>query len=121
MSENTSTAAVAEDDWLERALREDGGNHRAGYLADDGFTARVVAALPAPAALPAWRKPAIALLWTAAAGGIALALPREVAGVMDEVVRFLSRQPVSLADIGIGAIALLLASWAGTIYALRID
>jgi hypothetical protein len=121
MSENTGAAAAAQDDWLERALREDGGNHRSDYLADDGFTARVVAALPAPAALPAWRKPAIALLWTAAACGIALALPREAAGAMDEVVRFLSRQPVSIADIGMGAVALLLASWAGTIYALRID
>ena len=33
----------AADDWLDAALRADGREHRADYLADDGFTARVMA------------------------------------------------------------------------------
>jgi hypothetical protein len=121
MSEHSDTATAAAADWLERALCEDGREHRAGYLVDDGFTACVAAALPVPATLPAWRKPAIATLWTVAAGGIALALPGAIAGVMDEVVRVLGRQPVSMADIGAGVAVLGLASWAAAVYALRIN
>ena len=56
-------------------LREDGREHRAAYLDDDGFTTRLMAALPVPATLPAWRKPALTALWAAAGIGIAFALP----------------------------------------------
>ncbi len=65
---DTATTRTAADDWLERLLRDDGRDHRAGYLADDGFTARVAASLPPPATLPAWRTPAVAVLWAVAAG-----------------------------------------------------
>jgi len=81
MSERNDTRTAAADDWLERLLSEDGRDHRAGYLADDGFTALVAATLPAPVAMPAWRKPALVLLWTIAALGIALALPEAFAQV----------------------------------------
>ena len=54
MSERNHTALPATDTWLEQLLADDGREHRAGYLADDGFTARVAAALPPPMALPAW-------------------------------------------------------------------
>jgi len=121
MSERNDTAVTAADDWLERALHEDGGDHRAGYLADDGFTARVAAALPAPATLPAWRKPAVGVLWTVAAAGIALALPGTVADVAHQLMRILGTQPVSLANIATGVVALGLASWAAAVYALRSD
>ena len=59
MNDQLPSRADAGDDWLDGLLRADGGEHRAGYLDDDGFTARVMSALPAPAALPAWRKPAL--------------------------------------------------------------
>lgn len=121
MSERNDTAATATDDWLERALREDGGDHRAGYLADDGFTARVAAALPPPATLPAWRRPAVALLWAVAAAGVALALPGTVADVAQQVTRILGTHPVSLANIATGVVALALASWAAAAYALHGD
>jgi len=121
MSERNDHAAAAADDWLERALREDGRDYRAGYLADDGFTARVAAALPAPATLPAWRKPVLAMLWTIAAAGVALALPGTVADVAHQVTRILGTQPVSLANIATGVVALGLASWAAAAYALRVD
>jgi hypothetical protein len=121
MSERHDIAATPADDWLERALREDGRDHRAGYLADDGFTARVAAALPAPATLPSWRRPAVILLWTVAAAGAALALPGTVVDVAHQVTRLLGSHPVSLANIATGVVALGLASWAATAYALRDD
>jgi hypothetical protein len=119
MTERFESATASGDDWVERVLRDDGGEHRAAYVADDGFTARVAAALPSPAALPAWRKPAVAALWTVAAAGLALALPGTVADVMHQVTRILAAQPVSLANIATGVVALGLASWAAAAYALR--
>ena len=62
-----------------------------------------MAALPAPAALPAWRKPALAALWAAAGLGIALALPGAVVDVAHEVMRVIVGQRVSLAGIAAGA------------------
>jgi hypothetical protein len=121
MSERNDTRDAVADDWLERALAEDGRDHRADYLADDGFTARVAAALPAPMGLPAWRKPAVVLLWTIGALGVALALPGAFADVASAVVRLLGRQPISLAGVAIGLATLGMASWAGAVYALRRD
>ena len=121
MNERNDTSAIATDDWLERALREDGRDHRAGYLADDGFTARVAASLPPSATLPAWRKPAVAALWTVAAAGVALALPGAVADVAHQVTRILGTPPVSLANLATGIVALGVASWAAAAYALKSD
>jgi len=121
MSERNDIDNAAKDDWLERLLAEDGRDHRAGYLADDGFTARVAAMLPAPVAMPAWRRPALVLLWTVAALGIAVALPDAFAEVASTVVRLLGRQPISLAGVATGLAALGVASWAGAAYALRRD
>jgi hypothetical protein len=121
MNERHDTGYAAADDWLERLLAEDGRDHRADYLADDGFTARVAAALPAPATLPAWRKPVLALLWTIAALGAALALPEAFADVAAAVVRLLGHQPISLAGVAAGLAALGMASWVGAVYALHRD
>jgi hypothetical protein len=121
MNDRIDTAATPADDWLDLAMREDGREHRAAYLPDGGFTARVAAALPAPAALPAWRTPAVAVLWTMAGAGLALALPGTVADVAHQVTRILGAQPVSLANIATGVMALGLATWAAAAYALRRD
>ena len=121
MTEQFNSASASGDDWLDRMLHDDGDGHRAAYLPDDGFTARVAAALPAPATLPAWRKPAVAALWTAAAVGLALALPGTVADVAHQVTRLLGAQPISLANIATGVVALGLAGWAAAAYALRRD
>ena len=121
MNERHDTGYAAADDWLERLLAEDGRDHRADYLADDGFTARVAAALPAPATLPAWRKPVLALLWTLAALGVALALPEMFADLASAIIRVLGRQPISLAGVAGGLAVLGMASWAGAVYALRRD
>jgi hypothetical protein len=121
MSERPLSPTDTGDDWLDAALREDGREHRAGYLADNGFTARVMAMLPAPAALPAWRKPALAALWTAASVGIALALPGAYTDVAHEFLRLVVGHPVSFAQIAAGVLALGIGSWAATAYALRRD
>ena len=60
MKPSVDMTSLPEDDWLEHALIEDGRAHRAGYIVDDGFSARVAGALPPPATLPAWRKPVVA-------------------------------------------------------------
>ncbi|NDP44039.1 MAG: hypothetical protein GZ089_15195, partial [Aromatoleum sp.] len=96
------TASPAED-WLDTALFADGVEHRADYVNDAGFTARVMAALPPPATLPAWRKPALIGLWALAAVGIAVALPGTMTDVTREVFRIIGGQPVSLPGIVAGA------------------
>src|SRR5712671_5592486 len=60
----------AADDWLDDVLRDAGRVHREEYIADDGFTRSLMAKLPEAAALPAWRRPAVALLWVLAVGGV---------------------------------------------------
>jgi hypothetical protein len=106
-------------DWLDAALREDGREHRAGYVSDDGFTARVMAMLPAPVALPAWRKPALAVLWAGAGIGIALALPGTVTDITREWFRVVGGHPVSLAQIAGALVVLGVGSWSAMLLALR--
>jgi hypothetical protein len=121
MNERPRIQTDAGEDWLDSALREDAREHRATYLDDGGFTARLMAALPAPATLPAWRKPALTGLWAVAGIGIALALPGTVVDVAREVLRALIGQPVSLAGIVAGVAALGAATWAAAVVALRDD
>jgi hypothetical protein len=47
MNDHLPTRTDAGDDWLEDLLRADGREHRAEYLDDDGFAARVMSALRA--------------------------------------------------------------------------
>lgn len=114
-----SDAEVAGDDWLERMLVEDAGTHRDAYMADDGFTARVMSAIPAPAALPAWRTPAVAVLWGAGIVGLAVAMPGAMLDVGREAYRLLAAQPVSLSGIAAAAAAMVGLSWVAAAYTLR--
>ena len=107
------------DDWLEHALIEDGRARRADYIVDDGFSARVAAALPPPATLPAWRKPVIAILWAAAAGGVAVVLPGAFIDTTREVLRIVSGMPISLGGITTGVILLGGATWTAAAVAMR--
>jgi hypothetical protein len=120
---NAPVPAAASDgdaDWLDAALAADGRTHREAYIDDSGFTAHLTAALPAPATLPAWRKPALSALWAAAGLGVALALPTAATDVARELFR-LAAHPVSLLEI-VTAIAVLGAlSWGGAAYVLRQD
>src|SRR4030095_10937174 len=112
MNDSPRPAANAEDDWLDVALRADGQAHRADYLDDSGFTARVMAALPAPVALPAGRRPALTLLWALLGLGVALALPGVVVDVAYDVMRIVLGQSVSLVGIGAAVVAMGVATWA---------
>jgi hypothetical protein len=61
-----SAASSAEDRWLEQLLRQDAALDP--YVADDGFTGRVIAALPMPVRLRSysWLGPAL--------GGVGVAM-----------------------------------------------
>ena len=110
------------DDWLDAVLSADGREHRDAYIDDDGFTARLMSALPAPVTLPVWRKPALAALWAAAGLGIALALPATVVDVAHEILRLIIiGQPVSFTGIAAGVIGLGAAMWTAVLVALRND
>jgi len=113
--------AAATDDWLDAVLHADGREHRAAYLDDAGFTARVMATLPAPAAMPAWRKPALALLWAVAGIGVALSLPATLVDVAHDVLRLFVGHRVSFAGIAAGVVALGAATWVAAALALRED
>jgi hypothetical protein len=106
-------------DWLDRLLDADAREERSAYIADQGFTARVMHALPAALTLPAWRKPAVLALWGVALAGISLALPGAALDVAREAYRLLGAHPVSLSGMA-GAILFASAlSWSAAAYALR--
>ena len=119
MNEPLPSRPDASDDWLDDVLRADGLEHRADYLDDDGFTARVMSALPAPAALPAWRKPALAALWAGAGIGIALALPATFGDVAHEILRVILAQRMSLTGVGASLLVLGASAWAAAAMALK--
>lgn len=110
---------IDSEDWLDAALKASGQDHRAAYIADDGFTTRVMAGLPAAATLPAWRRPAIVLLWLLAAAGAIVALP----GVFDDAFRgavaLLVRRPLGLGDIAMMLTLCGAAAWASLVYVAR--
>lgn len=106
-------------DRLDAALRAQGAAHRDEYIDDDGFTARVIEALPPPVALPAWRKPVVAALWTVGSTGAAMAFPGVLTDLAREMLRLLGAHPISLPGIATAIAALAVATWAGAAYTLR--
>jgi len=114
------TANAPDDEWLEQALRGAAHDH-ADYISDDGFTAKVMQALPAPVALPGWRRPALVALWGTAGVGAMATLPHLLPELTGSLLRLLSSQPITLTQIGTAVLALAAASWAGTLYTLRRD
>ena len=69
MMNDSLRPTAPDEDWMDGLLRAESRERASDYLSDDGFTGRVLAALPAVSALPAWRKPLVALLWTVVAVG----------------------------------------------------
>jgi hypothetical protein len=119
MNDAPRSRSQPDDDWLDALLRADGREHRADYLDDEGFTARVMAALPPSSpALPAWRKPALAALWAIVGLAIGFSLPN----AMYEVAHFVARvvgQPISLTGIAAGIVTFCVATWLGAALMLR--
>ena len=100
MTANIYPADTASDrDWLDGLLEADARDSRAEYIADDGFTARVMQLLPAGLTLPKWRKPAVVTLWGVALAGIGFALPGAALDIAREGYRLLGAQPVSLSGM----------------------
>ena len=112
-------AGSAGGDWLDGLLADDARAYRDTYVADEGFTARVVQALPSPLTLPAWRKPVVLALWGVAAAGIALAMPSAALEVGREAYRLLAAQPVSLSGIAGAVLAMIALTSAAAAYTLR--
>jgi len=112
---------AASDDWMEQALVRDAREHRDAYVDDAGFTASVMAALPAPAAvaLPRWRKPVLTSLWASAGLGLAFALPGTVLDVTRGAFGLLAGRSISLYEIASIVVVLGLATWTGTAVAIR--
>jgi hypothetical protein len=122
MNTHTTPDPREADDWLEQALRSDAREHRDGYVDDAGFTARVMAALPAAMEiLPRWRRPAVAAIWAAAAAGMAVALPGVALDIGREAYRLLAAQPLSLAQVGVTLAVLGVGTWAAAAWTLQRD
>ncbi len=121
MTRDPQTPSSADaDDWLDGLLVADAAEHRALYVADGGFTARVMATLPAPVLTrPAWRKPVLVALWAVAALALAIAMPGAVLEVGRSAYRLLAAQPVSLSGIAGAAVAMIALTWAAAAYTLR--
>ncbi len=115
------TDRVASDDgWLEQALRADAQSHAAAYVADEGFTAKVMAQLPQPAALPAWRRPVVALLWVIAGGAVVALLPDLFYALFSGLVALLVGQPMlTLTHLAVALILFGAATWSTLVYAMR--
>jgi hypothetical protein len=108
------------DDWIEAALRD--ASVSSEYIDDAGFTARVMATLPPELeAVPAWRKPAVAVMWAVAAAGACVALPQFAIDVGREAFGLLAAHRVSLPQIGVALALLGFSTWSAAAYALRND
>ena len=117
--------STTDDDWLERALRDDAVEHRAAHVDDAGFTARVMAALPAPVAagltlsLPRWRKPVEWALWGIAGTAIAATLPAVATDVAREMFRLVAAQPITPVYVLATLAAMGAATFGGAAFVLR--
>lgn len=108
-------------DWLDGVLRADAADGADDYIADQGFTARVMHELPRADALPAWRRPAIIALWAIAGALLAVALPGVAVDVARTLYKLLAASPFTLSTVAILLVALGAASWTAAAVALRRD
>ena len=119
--QNTQPERTHPDDWLEQALRAEGAAYRSANIADDGFAASVMARLPVGATAPAWRRPAVALLWLGAGVAALMAVP----GLFDDTFRGSVAMVVGhrfgVADVAVLLGLLSAATWASLIYAARAE
>ena len=86
-------------DWIDRLLADDAHEYAESYIDDAGFAAKVMQQLPAPATLPAWRKPAATLLWAAVGLGLAFTLPGAALDVAREAFKLFAAKPFSLSEV----------------------
>jgi hypothetical protein len=114
--------ADTDDGWLEQGLKADAQAHAAAYIADDGFTAKVLARLPAPAVLPAWRRPIVALLWLIAGGAVVALLPDLFYALFGGLVALLVGQPMlTWSHLAVALMLLCAATLSTLVYAMRAE
>ena len=113
------TREIRSDDWLDAALAADAAEHRASHVDDDGFTRRVMDAMPPAAHAPAWRRGALVGLWAIAGIGAAFLLPGAFVDVAREAFRLVGGHAVSLSGLAGAIVAGAAVTWAATAYALR--
>lgn len=106
-------------DWLDAALEAAGHEHRAAYVADDGFTARVIGRLPVAPTLPAWRRPVIVLLWLLAGAGALVSLPGAFEDAFRGSVALLLGHRMGLADFALLLALCGAAAWTSLVYVAR--
>ena len=70
-------------------------------------------------ALPAWRRPAITMLWLVAAALAAIALPGFAVDVARATYRVFAALPFSLSSLAFAIVALGAATWTAAALALR--
>lgn len=114
-------STVDGDDWVDALLARDAAEHAADYVADGGFTARVMHMLPAPMSLPAWRKPFVTALWLVAAALVASMLPGTAHEIARAAFRLVVAQPFSLSTVALVLATIGVATWTGAALALRSD
>ena len=107
----------AGDDWLDGALRADAAEHATTYLADEGFTARVLDRLPRPTALPAWRRPVVALLWAIVGISFAVALPIWFDDVFRSAAALLFGHRFTLSEVAVMLTSLGAVTWGALFFA----
>jgi len=118
---NMGTNQADADLWIEQALKSAASEHAAVYIADDGFTSAVMTRLPAPALLPAWRRPALALLWAIAVAAIIVALPDLFYDVFRSLAATVVGQPLTWSRIAAGVLLLGATTWGTIVYAMRTE
>ena len=106
-------------DWLDAALEAAAQEHRAAYVADDGFTANIMAQLPPAPTLPAWRRPVIALLWLLAGAAALVSLPGAFDDAFRGSVALLLGHRLGLADFALLLVLCGGAAWTSLVYAAR--
>lgn len=117
----TTPATPPDDDAIERLLAGDALARRGEHVDDAGFTARVMAALPAPIALPRWRKPVEWLLAGTAGLALAASFPAVATDVAREMFRMIATQPISLPFVTGVLGAMGVATFAATAWFLRAE
>ena len=106
-------------DWVDRLLADDAHDYAQSYIDDAGFAAKVMQQLPAPATLPAWRKPAATLLWAAVGLGLAFTLPGAALDVAREAFKLFAAKPFSLSEIAAVLAVLGMGTWTTVIVAWK--
>ena len=107
-------------DWMDRLLVADAA-HASDYIGDQGFTARVMQALPLAGALPAWRRPAVVALWAIAGVLLAVALPGVAFDVARAAYKLFAARPFALSSVAAMLVTIGAASWTAAAVALRRD